>query len=207
MSSHRERQTEALEDLEFYARQRYEREYRERHGIPEERYVDNSSIGKPYVPPRLAAVRAVSTGWHFLPVASWMCQLTLALVERMDLPLWPVVVGWVVLGLAAPAALVLTAKRQRIPLRLQRSWAARRILTRVERRTSYSAFALALNASRGTAAVALLLGVYAVLGGAQTYTAYQYNSSWTFLLGALTVLLAGLGLSPLFNGLRLLKLS
>jgi hypothetical protein len=59
MSSHRERQTEALEDLEFYARQRYEREYRERYGMPEERYVDNSSIGKPYVPPRLAAVRAV----------------------------------------------------------------------------------------------------------------------------------------------------
>jgi hypothetical protein len=143
MSSHRERQTEALEDLEFYARQRYEREYRERYGMPEERYVDNSSIGKPYVPPRLAAVRAVSTGWHFLPVASWMCQLTLALVERMDLPLWPVAVGWVVLGLAAPAALVVTAKRQRIPLRLQRAWAARRILTRVERRTSYSAFALA----------------------------------------------------------------
>ena len=203
MSSHRERQTEALEDLEFYARQRYEREYRERYGIPDERYVDNSSIGKPYVPPRLAAVRAVSTGWHFLPVASWMSQLTLALVERMDLPLWPVVVGWVVLGLAAPAALVVTAKRQRIPLRLQRAWAARRILTRVERRTSYSAFALYLNATRGTAAVALLLGVYAVLGGA----GQAYGSTETFLLGVLTVLLAGVGLSPLFNGLRLLTLS
>jgi hypothetical protein len=133
-----------------------------------------------------------------------MCQLTLALVERMDLPLWPVAVGWVVLGLAAPAALVVTAKRQRIPLRLQRAWAARRILTRVERRTSYSAFALALNASRGTAAVALLLGVYAILGGAQSV---HGSTTWTFLLGVLTVLLAALGLSPLFNGLRLLKLS
>jgi hypothetical protein len=95
------------------------------------------------------------------------------------------------------------AKRQRIPLRLQRSWAARRILTQVERRTSYSAFALALNATRGTAAVALLLGLYAVLGGAQSV----HGRTWTFLLGLLTVLLAAVGLSPLFNGLRLLKLS
>ncbi len=203
MSSHRERQTEALEGLEYYARQRYEREYMERHGVTEPRYVDYGSIGKADVPPRLAAVRAVSTGWHFVPVASWMCQLSLTLVDRMDLPLWPVILGWVVFGLAAPAALALTAKRQRIPLRLQRSWAARRILTQVERRTSYSVFALALNALRGTAAVALLLGLYAVAGGGKSV----HGTTWTFLLGVFTVLLAAVGLSPLFNGLRLLKLS
>jgi hypothetical protein len=204
MSSHRERQTEALEGLEYYARERSEREYRERYGIPEQRYVD---WGAPYVPPRLAAVRAVSTGWHFLPLAYLLAALTLTLVERMLLPVWPVAIGWVVLGLAAPTALVVTAQKQRIRLRLQRVREARRILTQVERRTSYSAFALALNATRGTAAVAVLVGLYAVLGGSQTYTAYQYNSGWTFLLGVVTVLLAGLGLSPLFNGLRLLKLS
>ena len=54
---------------------------------------------------------------------------------------------------------------------------------------SYSAFALALNATRGTAAVALLLGVYAVLGGA----GQAYGTAETFFLGVLTVLLAGWG--------------
>jgi hypothetical protein len=203
MSSHRERQTEALEAQEYYLREAHERAYREQHGIPEPRYVDYGSPSKPYVPPRLAAVREVSTGWHFLPLAYVLGVLTLTLVERLRLPVWPIAVGWVILGLAAATVLAATAKRQRIPLRLQRFRAARRILTRVERRTSYSALALVLNATRGTTVVALLLGVYTVLGGGLS----AQGTTWNFLLGVLAVVLALAGLGPFFNGLRLLKLS
>lgn len=232
------RMLDAQEDMEFYARQRYEADYRRRHGIPEpgtpaaraaaEEAALERRAEASYLRP-IRAVQRASTGWHFLPVAALLLYLLSWLVERGGVETWQVWLAGLVGSALSVAHFLLTVHRHR---------------DRIKLRGFYGRTHIALAVTRGVAVAAVVAGGLVLLGGTSTPDPYEgvwddlgvsqeeqqrlaghdpavqaevfalvngaeeptaHGGGVTWLLGAATLAVGGVGLTSLFGGMRRLR--
>lgn len=191
---------DAVEDIEFYERQRFERE-REREWAERVRRGDIPTItyrrGGPLSDhPELEQLRYLTTGWHFLPVANWLALLLSTLVERTDLDGRVVVAAIAVVGALNVVLFLGVVRHHGIPLRLavQRRCGWR--LSAEQRLRSWTLRQLLLVPSRAIAWVTLGAGLWLMFQGTGIG-----GGIWSWIIALFATALAALAVTPLFNGM------